>query len=137
MASEHLPDPVRRYIFEHIDSVEQLEILLFLKEKRGNAFNANEIAAHLRINPKSAANRLTHLRALSLISAEPEDYENFKYSPATPELDELIRCLSEEYKIRKHRVLEAIFSPMKRARQFADAFTLTKKNDQGSEGNDG
>lgn len=126
MGTREISDRIRQFLFQNIDSVEELEVLLFLMEQKSTAHSADGIASSLRINPKSVSNRLQHLTNLGLTKSDPADSTHFLYSPRTKELDLLMTELSEEYKIRKHRIFEIIFSPTKRARQFAAAFTITK-----------
>jgi hypothetical protein len=135
MPPGEIPASIRQYVFENIDSVEQLEILLFLRDQTKTWHTSETIASNLRINPKSARNRLAHLHELGLLSQSPEDTEKFIFAPRTPELTDLVQLLGEEYKIRKHRVLEIIFSPAKRARQFAAAFAITKAGRNNGEDN--
>lgn len=124
--STAIPDDVRQFIFEHVDSVAQLEVLFFLRDRRSDSFTAEQISKELRANPSSVAHRLTHMQALGLLSEDQSNSGNFKYDPRSEELSGLIDKLYDCYKIRQHKVLELIFSTVKRARQFADAFTLAK-----------
>lgn len=123
MPETSVSERVRNLIFEHIDSVEQLEILLFLREHPERSWTSQEISTELRSSQASVEKRIAVLVSIGLVS---QNAKNFTYDPAR---EDLVRELSETYKIRPHRVLELIFSPMKRARHFADAFMVpTKKN---------
>lgn len=73
----------------------------------------------------SVTNRLTTLQSIGLAVEAENDPGKFKYKPRTPDLDEIVTLLADEYKTRRHKVLELVFSSAKRARKFADAFMVT------------
>jgi hypothetical protein len=135
MGHREISDRIRQFIFQNIDSVEELDVLIFLMEQKPSSHNAEGIASNLRINPRSVSNRLLHLEHLGLVASDAADSTHFKYSPKSIDLDSMAVELCEEYRIRKHRILEIIFSPTKRARQFAAAFTITKPDKPGGEEN--
>lgn len=126
-----IPDDVRAFIFEHVDSVTQLEILFLLQKNPGKDFDATEAAKELRANLDSANKYLNLLHTVGLL--EQKDGA-FRYQPKTSALDGLVGRLVECYKVRPHKVMELIFSTAKKARVFADAFNLTKSST--SEGDD-
>lgn len=121
MASETFPEHVRQLIFEHIDSVEQLEVLLFMRAHRDKTYEAKMISSELRSNTQSVLNRLLALEACCLVT---QDDLHFRYEAKTPELEDAVLQLSELYKVRPHKVLELIFSPLKKGRHFAEAFVV-------------
>jgi hypothetical protein len=133
LAVNGFPDDVGKFIFSYIDSVEQLEVLLLLRACREQSFTAKNVSDAMRTSLDSASNRLTTLQRQGFLSSDPAT-EMFKYSPAATELDTLVGRLEEVYRVRKHKVLELIFSPMKKvARNFADAFVVSKTRGSGEE----
>ena len=120
-------DDVRQFIFDRIDSVEQLEVLLLLRRDDEREWHADAVSRELRTNLSSVGKRLEHLAVLGLIrlvsAIEPKTY---RYDPQTPELARLVDLVDEAYRVRRHLVFELIFSPAKRARGFADAFRVNK-----------
>lgn len=122
--SQNIPDDVRQFIFEHVDSVAQLEILFLLRNRPGHWLTAEDIGKELRTNSEAVTHRLVGLKALGLLSENANN--QFIYQPKDVELAELIGRLAEVYRVRQHKVLELIFSSVKRARQFADAFTIVR-----------
>lgn len=133
MIGKDLAEDVKQFLFAHIESVEQLEVLLLLRQHSEKWWTAKSISDELRNNVSSVANRLKGIKHLGL--AEEDENGKFHYKPSRPEDAILMDRLAEAYKIKKHRVLEIIFSPMKRARNFADAFLITnnhkKEDDNG------
>jgi hypothetical protein len=129
---EGIPEDIERLIFAHIDSVEQIDVILLLKSQPEKWWTPESISSELRTTPKSIKARLQHSMRLKLFEVKGDSY---RYNPKDPATNELITQLAECYRVRKHRILELIFSPAKRARNFADAFAFGK-NSGSSEGDE-
>ncbi len=130
MSTNGLADNVREFIIEHIDSVEQVEILLLLRQKTGRTWTAESMARELRIAVSSAATRLADLKKLGLVLLVEGTPGEYRYAPRTPALDETVRGLSEAYSERRVTVINLIFSkPIDKIRTFADAFRLRREDD--------
>jgi len=125
---------VKQFIFEHVDSVEQLEIIILLRANATAQWTPQAISDVLRTNPKSVEQRLIQLKRIGIVAEIEETLPKFQYAPKDDEaLNRLIIHLDEAYRFRKHSMYELIFSPLKRAREFAAAFTV-KKDDGGDHG---
>jgi hypothetical protein len=74
-----IPAAVRELIAQHITSVEQLEILLFLRERRDRAWSPDDVATALRGNTVSARGRLAQLAASSFVNTAADGY---RYRPS-------------------------------------------------------
>jgi hypothetical protein len=130
LSTNGLPDIVRDFIIEHIDSVEQVEILLLLRQKTGRTWTAESMARELRIAAGSAGTRLSDLKRLGFVVAVDGAPGEYRYAPRTPELDEKVRGLAEAYSERRVTVINLIFSkPIDTIRTFADAFRLRRDED--------
>jgi hypothetical protein len=130
LSTNGLADNVREFIIEHIDSVEQVEILLLLRQKTGRTWTAESMARELRIAVSSAATRLADLKKLGLVLLVEGTPGEYRYAPRTPALDETVRGLSEAYSERRVTVINLIFSkPIDKIRTFADAFRLRREDD--------
>lgn len=128
-----ISDELKQLIYDHIDSVEQLDIMLLLRSQAERDWSVREIADHLRTNPASVERRLKALRALDILEETPSEPQRFRYRTKTEKAASLMEELAAANKVRRHRVLELIFSPTKRARNFADAFLVrnpAKKDDK-------
>jgi hypothetical protein len=121
VVSEEIPEEVKQFVFEYIDSVELLEVLLFLRSHSDREWSSNQISKELRSSSASVIHRLHFLKSLNLIEERSPDV--FTY--ATHNFETLITSLAESYKIRPHAIQQIIFSPMKKAKQFANAFMLS------------
>lgn len=134
MVEDGIPDNVRQFLFEHVDSVEQLEVLLLLRHQDTRSWSAAEVSHELRTNTTSVEKRLNRLAALNLLEADQALPPSFRYRPRSNEERAMIDALSEAHRIRRHKVYELIFSPLKRARNFAEAFAVRRLPNDGGEG---
>jgi hypothetical protein len=115
-----IPDPVRKLIAD-IDSVEQLEVLLFVREHRSRTWTVDEINERLRSSATSVRARLDALAQRGLIE---QDSRGYRYE-ASPELDTTVAGLARAYAERRFTVIELIFArPTDKLRAFADAFRV-------------
>jgi hypothetical protein len=128
--SAGLPEAVCRLIAEHIDSVEQLEVLLLLWRHASRGWAPEAVARELRIEPASADKRLEDLERGGFLQCRDRACREYWYAPAPSERDALVRGLAEGYAERRVTVINLIFSkPVDRIRTFADAFLLRKDED--------
>jgi hypothetical protein len=125
-----LPEVVRRFIVDHVDSVEQLEILLLLHQHPGRTWDAEAVARELRISALSAGDRLEDMRRVGLLVRVEGRPGGFRYAPETPGLEDAVSGLATAYAERRVTVINLIFSkPVDKIRTFADAFRLRKGED--------
>ena len=131
MSETDIPADVSHLIFENIDSIEQLEVLLLLRAAAPSARSREQISSELRSSLSSVSNRLLGLEKAGLIQAISPATDAFIYKPATPELEATVNSLVDVYRVRRQKVFELIFSPLKKGRHFADAFMVNKPNKKG------
>ena len=124
MTTSDVPESVQQFIFEAIDSVEQLDVLLLLRNKRDRAWSSASVNAEIRSSTQSVMNRLIALEQLGLLVRLMDGSETFRYEPKTSELDAMVAALAEVYRIRPQKIYELIFSPLKKSRHFAAAFVF-------------
>jgi hypothetical protein len=118
-----LSENLRQFLFEHIDSVEQLDMIVLLFEQRNKWWTAKAISEELRTSCSSVGNRIPVLQSLGIVGVN--EAGAYQYQPKSPELAALIENLVDQYKLRRHTILQLIFSTMKRAKTFANAFVIT------------
>jgi hypothetical protein len=130
---EGIPQEVRAFITEHIDSVLQLELLLLLHTKRSDDFSAAEVVAELRIDPAWAVRQLDDFCARGILACpEAEAPRRYRYAPKSPQTDAAIARLEQPYADRRVSVISLIFSkPTDKLRSFADAFRVRKEKSDG------
>jgi predicted transcriptional regulator len=129
MVDDELPQDVKRFILERIDSVELLDVLLLLRSDESKPWSADTGSAELRANPASVARRLAYLENLGLIEEDGQKIGSYRYAPKTLSDRELLDQLAEVYKIRRTTVLRLIFSPVRKAIDLASAFNLKRSGD--------
>lgn len=128
MADYEISAKLKQFIFEFVDSVELIEVLLLMRNQPDVWFNAAQISAELRSSPTSIAKRLSRLAHIDLLAYKDDQ---FRFSPHTNELKDIVSELANEYLLRRHSIFELIFSSSKNARQFADAFIVNKSKPNG------
>jgi hypothetical protein len=137
--SSDLPEDVRRLLQEHIESYEQLEILLLLRRVRYEAWTSASLATRLRINEALVAPALASLRAAGLLGADTSDDPaaqppRYAYRPSSSGLDATVGILDREYAERPISIIKLMSAnSIERVRTaalhtFADAFVLNRKD---------
>lgn len=122
-----IPEDVRRFLLQCIDSVEQLEVLLHLYRTPEQSWSSDAIALALYSNPASIARRLAGLSSHGLLTLTSSSA--YRYQPKTAELDATVSRLAETYRQRRVAVISIIASkPMENVRAFSEAFRLRKKD---------
>jgi len=126
-AEEPIPEKVRRFIVDHINSVESLEILLLLFADTGREWSALEVGRTLYTRPESAAAQLQELhRAKLLLAIAGGEAPKYRFHAASPEAA-IVADLEKVYKTRRVSVISFIYSkPTDPLRAFSDAFRLRK-----------
>jgi hypothetical protein len=124
---EPIPEIVRRFIIEHINSVESLEILLLLSTGTIREYTAEDVSRTLRTSLESAAARLKELhRSKLLVTVENEGSPQYRFDTASPGAG-VVADLEKVYKTRRVSVISFIYSnPTDPLRAFSDAFRLRK-----------
>lgn len=120
-----LPDDVHRFLFQNIESVEQLEVLLLVRRTPERGYTAEEIARDLYSHPSSIAQRLGLLAGQGLLrEVEPG---RFRYAPSSAELHRTVGCVADTYRERRVAVITLIASkPLENVRAFSDAFRIRR-----------
>jgi hypothetical protein len=127
--TEGLPPRVRDFLLAHVDSIEQLEVLLLLAARPTSALTTVEVSDELRTAPSSAATRLAGLRDHRLVDVLPGDRHRIR---ADPELAALLRQIADTYRERRVAVVTLIYSrPSDVVRVFTNAFVLKKGRKDG------
>ena len=122
-----IPEGVRGFLLQCIDSVEQLEVLLHMHRTPEESWSSESIARALYSNPESIAHRLAGLHSNGLLAQTSAS--SYRYQPKTAELDGTVSQLAETYRQRRVAVITIIASkPTEKVRAFSEAFRLRKKD---------
>lgn len=121
-----ITDEVKQFITDHINSLEQLEVLLLLQRNQSKEWTADMVARELRIDPNSAASRLADLYERRLLNFKPSNSPPlYWYEPITRTLERVVSDLARLYPDHRVSIINLIFSkPIDKIKTFADAFKL-------------
>lgn len=127
-----IAEPVGRFIADYIDSVETLDVLLFLYRGREKEWGAAAVSRELRGNPASVAKRLADLCLRGLLSLRVTTDLQYRYCPNDEAVELLVDELAQIYLKQRGSVIKLIFSkPLDKITVFADAFRLRDKENEG------
>ncbi|WP_168057765.1 hypothetical protein [Candidatus Manganitrophus noduliformans] len=130
MAGDLIPEEVKQFIAERIDSVELLEVLLFLRANSEREWRADEVSKEFRSSTVSISKRLADLHARELLFLNEGSPPRYRYNPRTNKLVVAVDRLAEAYALSRARVIDLIFSkPADKLRHFSDAFKLRKEEE--------
>lgn len=139
MASTPIPNEVQQFLYDHVTSAAQLEVLLLLADSRQADWNAAEITATLRSQQELVAHALSDLQGTGLlgIATDPKhDLPRYSYQPRDAGMARAVSTLADIYRERRHTVLDIIYSkplqhrPASRLQAFSDAFRLRSNEDK-------
>jgi hypothetical protein len=126
MNGDRIPDEMKAFISDYINSVVQLELLILLYHRRDDTWTPEQVAGELRISEGWTATELSRLAARGLVAAAQGPPRSYRYAPP-PELELPIARLVETYGERRVSIINLIYSgPGGALRSFADAFRLRK-----------
>ena len=123
-----LPDDVHLFLYQNIESVEQLVVLLRLWRAPERGWTSDEVATAVYSHPSSVVRRLAMLLGQGLLrEREPGCYQ---YAPRTAELHDTVSRLDHMYRERRVAVITLIASkPIENVRAFSDAFRIRRKKE--------
>jgi hypothetical protein len=121
---QDLPADVRQLISRSIRSVEQLEILLLLRERTEMEWTVPKVYEVILSTEVSVERWLEELVREGLVACDRTGTVRYTFA-ASPEIAEQVAELARCYRTLSVRVIEAIYRPRTDAAQeFADAFRL-------------
>jgi hypothetical protein len=109
--AEPFPDDVRRFVLAHLNSVEQLEVLLLLRGAPEREWTADAVGRALYTSPAAAAaQRLADLAAGQLLATHTGPEPVYRYAPADDARRQLIDRLADAYRERRVAFITLIYS---------------------------
>ena len=113
------------FIQSSFKSVWSIEVLIFLDERRLEAFTAEQLILELRGSAPVVAQSVAMLQQSGLVAVD--NASMVRYAPASPELAELGAAAVKAYKESPGQVRRAILSaPNDKLHSLADAFLFKK-----------
>ncbi|HYF28698.1 MAG TPA: hypothetical protein VD931_23355 [Baekduia sp.] len=131
MPNDPLSPDVRRFVADVIRSVNELELLLLLREHQDRAWTPQEASARLYQSEGWVAGHLEALVVLGLAAREgAHDAPAYRYAPGDERTRRTIDALAEAFARRRTRVIALIYRPEpSSAERFADAFRLRRDDE--------
>lgn len=131
MTSDPISPSVRRFIADHLRSLEQLEVLLLLARADERWWSAEGVGTELGIAARAAEKRLEQLASHNLVDVRVADTVLFRYHPTSAEMAARVRDVAKSYAEHRLVVINAIpAQESMTAREFADAFRIrTRRRD--------
>jgi len=127
--SELSPE-VRRFIADHIESAEQLEILLLLHRDPERQWTVADVSQAIYTVPASAIMRLERLVTVGFIASSGGPEPLYSYGPHSEEIRGQIEALAAEYARDRVSLIKFTFArPPDPLQSFADAFRLRGKQE--------
>lgn len=133
MSGTEFSEELLVFVVQHLQSVQQFELLLFLRASGPNKITAADAGREIRTSERCAAAWLKELTESGLLQASGHGTDRrFVYAPTDPHLTNCVDALATEYRVRKWKVIDLICSrPKIRAVLFAGAFRIKKEGDDG------
>jgi len=126
MSGETLPTSVQQFLSKYIRSLEQLEVLLLLRNSPKRSWTSAEVYEVVRSSRASVEERLEQFVLLGFLGKDDGPPSTFRYAP-TDNLATAVDDTAGAYQKWRVRVIEAIFTPVEDpAQRFADAFKVRK-----------
>ena len=131
MANDPVPEIVREFIVDNIDSIAELEALLLMRRDPDARWSTDALAERLYITREQTAGVTAKLCSLELAAATKDEPPAEHYLPSTPALDRVVGSVAETYSKYLIPVTNLIHSkPQSKVQQFADAFKVRKRRDE-------
>jgi hypothetical protein len=124
--NEHkIPEAVRMFIAEQIDSVVALEVLLLLYRSPQREWTEQEVASELRIDPHWTHSKLKALVRSGLACEAGPRLHSYRYYPESLEVNATVAALARTYSDCPLAVISYIYSkPSILLRRLADALRI-------------
>ena len=130
LPQDPIPQNVRSFIHDYIESVVQVEVLLLLYARPGRDFTSADVAAELRIEPSGAEAQLADLSGRGILAKAPAG--SYRWAPRSAEAESAVAGLARAYGDRRVSVIGLIYAkPAGQLQSFADAFRIRKDKDHG------
>jgi hypothetical protein len=120
---EGLSTEVKLFLRDHIQSLEQLEILALMRPQPDREWTAKAIYEAILSNERSIEGRLQTFVEKGLLAAVGDVSKSYRYAPRDEHMDQAVQGTLQAYRERRVMVIETIFRPEQDpAQSFADAF---------------
>ena len=131
MANDLIPEDVRQFIVDKIDSVAELEGLLLVRKNPGTEWIVEALAQRLYTTRQQTEDVINHLHSQGFLAVNESEPPAYRYQPDSPKLAEMVDRVAEIYSNYLIPVTNLIHSkPQTKVQKFADAFKFRSKEDK-------
>jgi hypothetical protein len=123
MRDQTIPDDLREFILQYIDSISQLEALLILRNDPSVAWRAQDLSKRIYVSPQRTTELLGRLLADGFAATDDGAY---RFSCRSEDLRDKVERVAALYAANLIPVTNLIHAKPSRIREFADAFKLRK-----------
>jgi hypothetical protein len=129
VSSDEIPEDVRRFLLEHVEGYEHLEVIALLRPEPGRAHSPDAVAAVSELPASAAEAALSDLQRSGILVMETDHAgPRYRYFPQLPEVEATITRLLDTHrenplgivKVMNAVSIERVRSSARRA--FAGAF---------------
>lgn len=121
---DEIPAELKAFLFSCIDAVEQVELLVLLRQSN-RGWTVRAASAELGVSDSSTRHHLETLAARGLVHITIGEEASYSYAPKRPALGGYVDQLLEHYAHSRTTILRLIASgPRRGMKRFADAFKL-------------
>src|SRR5262249_21118559 len=121
MVDKEIPEKVRKFIEEHIESFSALEVILLFKKNPDKLWTAKLVSQELRTNLQWTEKQLEEFQIKHLIE-KWDEAPSYRYNSRNLELDDTISTLVDIFRQMKSAVISCIYDHLTPVKRFADAF---------------
>lgn len=126
--SYRISEEVQRFVVDNIDSIAQLEALLFLREHRDRSWSCSSVAERIYSSEEVIASLLGKLTERGFIKADGATPATFRFRPRTQEIARKVDQLAEVYAKYLVPVTNLVHKKSRRNIEgIADAFNIKRK----------
>jgi hypothetical protein len=137
MIEPDIPQDLQIFMRDHLESYEQLEILIRLRAHPERTWAPHSISSELRIDEAISEEALRFLCRQGLLGVDiGKQALLFKYEPKSSELDALVGRLVQAYDTERLAVMRLMTANSierlrtKALKKFSDSFILARKKDK-------
>jgi DNA-binding MarR family transcriptional regulator len=128
MMANDFPAEIEQFLAQHIESLAQLELLLYLRSHPDRGWTCQDLSKQLYIAPDVCTSIVADLERRGFILRDAANSDLYRYRSTGVATDQLIDQLADLYQQRRVAVITQIYSrPVKNVQTFADAFRLRKE----------
>jgi len=128
-----VPEHLLRLLASSIESVERLDILLYLREHRGKSFGARAVATALHVSSSFAEQHLAILCGRGFLTVSIGTDLLYGYQPVSPAIDAALQEVEDLNRDNRGAILATFKDRSERdpVHVFANAFLIRKPEKKG------